>query len=42
MKSLFFLLFGLITGGIIMLFIMCCLEINRINAYEKIIKSYKN
>ena len=35
MSELLFFILGLIIGGLVMTTLMCCLQINRINEYEK-------
>lgn len=35
MNSMLYFLLGFIIGGFIMLVIMCCIQINRINEFDK-------
>lgn len=37
MSELLFFILGLIIGGLIMTTLMCCLQINRINEYERLL-----
>ena len=37
MSELLFFILGLIIGGLVMTTIMCCLQINRINEYERLL-----
>ena len=37
MKELLFFILGLIIGGLVMTMLMCCLQINRINEYERLL-----
>ena len=37
MSELLFFILGLIIGGLVMTTLMCCLQINRINEYEKLL-----
>lgn len=42
MSELLFFVLGLVIGGLTGVTIMCCLQINRINEYEKKLKMSKN
>ena len=35
MKELLFFVLGMVIGGLSMTTLMCCLQINRVNEYEK-------
>lgn len=37
MSELLFFILGLIIGGLVMTTLMCCLQINRINEYERLL-----
>ena len=37
MSELLFFILGLIIGGLVMTTFMCCLQINRINEYERLL-----
>ena len=37
MSELLFFILGLIIGSLVMTTIMCCLQINRINEYERLL-----
>lgn len=42
MNQLLFFLFGVLIGGFVVLTIMCCLQINKINEIEHYKDNYKN
>lgn len=37
MSELLFFILGLIIGGLVMTTLMCCLQINRLNEYERLL-----
>ena len=37
MSELLFFILGFIIGGLVMTTLMCCLQINRINEYERLL-----
>ena len=37
MSELLFSILGLIIGGLVMTTLMCCLQINRLNEYERLL-----
>lgn len=37
MSELLFFILGLIIGGLVMTTLMCCLQINKINEYERLL-----
>ncbi len=41
MGKLIFFIVGMIAGGLVTLVILCCLQINRINEYESLIRKLK-
>lgn len=41
MSELMFLIIGLLLGGCLSFFVLCCFQINRINDYESEIRKLK-
>ena len=42
MREMLFLLLGMVVGGFVATVLLCCLQINRINAYEAEIRRLKD